>query len=173
MQRVTGPALRRLLRTIAAIGDLDDLRSFRERVAGLVEELIPADVTSYNEIDLRNRRVAVLTASDTDSLARLHEAFARHAHENPLVARAQRHPGAPPARISDLIPHAHFRRLEVYDQVHRPLGVEHQLAVSLPPTGGRVVGLALNRGGADFDEEDRALLALLAPHLRSTYRHLR
>src|SRR5438034_7650298 len=49
-------------------------------------------------------------------------------------------------------------------------GVEHELMLCLPAGPGRTVRLLFFRGpGPDFSERDRALLALLRPHLREAY----
>src|SRR5438034_585635 len=49
-------------------------------------------------------------------------------------------------------------------------GVEHELMLCLPTGPGRTVRLLFFRGsGPDFSERDRALLALLRPHLREAY----
>jgi DNA-binding CsgD family transcriptional regulator len=64
----------------------------------------------------------------------------------------------------------------MYSDYYRPLGFEHQLRLCLPaglgPAAGpgKTVDLLLFRGsGPDFSERDRALLALLRPHLQQAY----
>ena len=64
----------------------------------------------------------------------------------------------------------------MYCDFFRPLGLEHQLILALPEAPGRTakpgrtVRLVFNRGpGRDFSERDRALLALLRPHLHQAY----
>jgi DNA-binding NarL/FixJ family response regulator len=58
----------------------------------------------------------------------------------------------------------------MYCDVARPLGIEHHLKVWLPAGPGRIVTLTFFRGpGPDFSERDRALLALLRPHLHQAY----
>jgi DNA-binding CsgD family transcriptional regulator len=49
-------------------------------------------------------------------------------------------------------------------------GFEHELMLCLPGAPGRTVRLMFFRGpGQDFSERDRALLALLRPHLLEAY----
>ncbi|HEX3194676.1 MAG TPA: response regulator transcription factor [Streptosporangiaceae bacterium] len=64
----------------------------------------------------------------------------------------------------------------MHSDYYRPLGLEHSLMLclprALPPTAGpgQYVRLTLNRGpGPDFSERDRAVLALLGPHLDQAY----
>ena len=63
----------------------------------------------------------------------------------------------------------------MYSDFYRPLGIEHDLALSLPAPRrcggpGRSVRLFFFRGsGPDFSDRDRALLVLLRPHLHRAY----
>ncbi|HEY0933135.1 MAG TPA: hypothetical protein VGD91_05250, partial [Trebonia sp.] len=63
----------------------------------------------------------------------------------------------------------------MYSDFYRPLGIEHNLALSLPAPRrfagqGRSVRLFLFReSGPDFSDRDCALLVLLRPHLHQAY----
>ena len=73
-----------------------------------------------------------------------------------------------PEKLSDHLSHARRRRSNPwYWEVMRPAGIEHELKVWLPAPIGTARGFFLvrGRGDRDFDERDRALLALLQPHL--------
>ena len=73
-------------------------------------------------------------------------------------------------KISDLVPRRSFRASELYRAVYGPMGVEFQMAVTLPSAPGTVVGIALNRDRRDFGERDRRVLQLLQPHLAQQQR---
>jgi DNA-binding CsgD family transcriptional regulator len=78
-------------------------------------------------------------------------------------------------KISDFYSVRQWHGTGMYTDYYRPLGLEHDLSLSLPAPGhtagpGRTVRLFLLRGpGSDFSERDRALLALLRPHLHQAY----
>jgi DNA-binding NarL/FixJ family response regulator len=64
----------------------------------------------------------------------------------------------------------------VYAGFYRHVPVEHQIAIGLPASHGRVIGIALNRARGDFTEDERDLLAVLRARLvramsRARYRH--
>jgi DNA-binding CsgD family transcriptional regulator len=63
------------------------------------------------------------------------------------------------------------RRLGLYNEFFRPLGVEHQVAFTLHHSPDVIVALSLNRTRRDFSERDRALLGSLRPHLLRAYRN--
>jgi DNA-binding CsgD family transcriptional regulator len=79
-------------------------------------------------------------------------------------------------KFSDFYSARQLHRTGMYCDYWRPLDVEHGLRVCLADGPGRIAGpgrsvdLALFRGpGPDFSERDRALLALLRPHLYQAY----
>ncbi len=78
-------------------------------------------------------------------------------------------------KISDFYSARQWRSTGMYADFYRPIGFEHDLAVTLPALGrtrgpGRTVRLFFFRGpGSDFSERERALLVLLRPHLQQAY----
>ena len=73
-------------------------------------------------------------------------------------------------RISDFYSARQWHATGMYCDYIRPAGFEHELMLCLPGAPGRTVRLLFFRGpGPDFTERDRALLALLRPHLLEAY----
>ena len=70
-----------------------------------------------------------------------------------------------PRKISDYLTLEALHRLEYYDYVLRPAGIEHQMRLWLPapPLGSRVFFFNRQRQERDFSERDRSLLELLRP----------
>jgi DNA-binding CsgD family transcriptional regulator len=78
--------------------------------------------------------------------------------------------------ISDFYSARQWHGTGMYAGYYRPLGLEHDLMLTLPAAPGpaldphQTVRLLFTRGpGPDFTERDRALLVLLRPHLRRAY----
>ena len=72
--------------------------------------------------------------------------------------------------ISDFYSARQWHATGMYSEYVRPAGLEHELMMCLPSAPGRTVRLVFFRGpGSDFTERDRALLALLRPHLQEAY----
>ena len=74
-------------------------------------------------------------------------------------------------RFSDLVTRRELHRLELYRKVYLPLGVEYQIAFTLPSAAQRVLGIALSRGDRDFTAIERDLLNLARPYLIQAYRN--
>jgi DNA-binding CsgD family transcriptional regulator len=84
-------------------------------------------------------------------------------------------------KLSDFYSARQWHATGMYSDHDRSRGIEHELLLCLPDAGrtagpgqaagpGRTVRLMLTRGrGPDFSERDRALLALLRPHLQHAY----
>ncbi|WP_217913036.1 helix-turn-helix transcriptional regulator [Miltoncostaea marina] len=141
-----------------------DSAQFRRHVLEGLPRLVPASMVSYNDISPGGEPVLLLDPPDAMTPERVRD-FLRLAGENPLIRHYARTGDPRPMKISDLMDRRTFRRTELYATVYRPMGVEYQMAVSLPAAPGAVVGIALNRDRPDFGERDRAMLELLRPHL--------
>ena len=79
-------------------------------------------------------------------------------------------------KIADFYSAREWHSVGMYCELYRPHGMEHELMLTLPePSGpdvrsGRTMRLFLFRGpGSDFTERDRAILALLRPHLHQAF----
>ena len=75
-------------------------------------------------------------------------------------------------KISDFYSARQWHSTGMYQHSLHPAGIEHQLTLCLSAGSGhgRIVRLFYSRGpGRDFSERDRALLALLRPHLHQAY----
>lgn len=100
------------------------------------------------------------------------EVMAQHV-AHPLVAHrsGSRDPRA--WRLSDPLAGEQPTALPLHRSLYRSLGIEHQLSMVLPGLDSPVHAVALHRNRADFSEEERELLELVAPHLVQVVRNLR
>jgi DNA-binding CsgD family transcriptional regulator len=137
---------------------------FRRHVVEGLPRLVPSSMTSYNDLSVNGTPVLVLDPPDAWTAERERD-FLRLVPEHPLIAHYLRTGDGSPMKVSDLVTRRRFRASELYRAVYGPMGVEFQMAVTLPSPPGTVVGIALNRDRRDFGERDRRMLALLRPHL--------
>jgi DNA-binding CsgD family transcriptional regulator len=64
-----------------------------------------------------------------------------------------------------------FHSLALYKDFYRQIGVEWQVAFTLPARAPLIVGIALTRTHEDFTQREVQLLALARPHLMQAYRN--
>jgi DNA-binding CsgD family transcriptional regulator len=95
-------------------------------------------------------------------------AIGRDWRDHPVMAPDLATPGRGARRLSDFVPSRGWRRRPLFNDFYRPLGMPHELSAQLAwgPVGTSCC-VALHRSGRDFGPRERALLELLAPHLRA------
>jgi DNA-binding CsgD family transcriptional regulator len=162
--------LRAVLDLMGEVNDADDLAAFRLALLDALPRAVPTDYVSYNEVP-SSRGGAWVSIVVPELPGWAYEVWMRHGHQNPLVRRHLRTRDGRAYRFSDVVPAPEMHRLELYTELYRALGVEHQLAFCLPSAATITVGLALSRGGADFTERDRRIIDLARPHLIQAYRN--
>ncbi len=169
--RLTQRDLRALGACVTEIYALLDLDTFREHVVRAIAKVVPAEVITYTEIGRRGQPTVRVLHPARAVTSDLMLAFEHHRHEHPLIKHFSDNPHGRAAKISDFLTQREFRRLGLYDEFFRQIGVDHQMVVGLPAPSPRVVGVALNRSGLDFSERDRLLLSALRPHIVQALRN--
>jgi DNA-binding CsgD family transcriptional regulator len=154
------------------IGEVQGLLELDELIDGLLTAIrrnVPADYISLNDIGPDTDRViAVVTPEPPQHLYRL---FGEFAFQNPLMLRYMQTLDGRPYRFSDVTTTEELHELELYRQVYAPMGVEHQMAFTLPATPGRVIAIALSRRESDFSDEDREVVERARPYLIQAWRN--
>lgn len=160
--------LRSAFRFALQAGEAEGLGEFRHTLLPGLRGLVACDTLGYNEIDLAQRTAVAF--SDAPVFDGVEQRFLELADQHPLVPRQRR--GDMRARlISDFLSAREFHRLELYQDIYRPLGIQDQLAFGLPGEG--IVAINLGRQARTFTERDRELLELVRPHLALAYRRIR
>jgi DNA-binding SARP family transcriptional activator len=158
---------------LALIGDIngaEDIADLRAILLATLPSLVPATHVAYSEI-LADGRPGV-TVVDPDIPDELKEAWDRLAQTNPLFQRYLQTQDGRPYRFSDVIARDELRAMPLYQELYGSLGIEHQIAFTLPAPRGLTVGIVLSRGAPDFSERERALLDLARPHIIQAYRNV-
>jgi DNA-binding CsgD family transcriptional regulator len=154
------------------IGEVQGMLDLDELIEGLLaafDRNLPSDFASINDIGPDPERViAVIRPAQPQHL---YQAYGEYASQNPLMARYVETLDGRPYRFSDVISQADLHALDLYEHVYRPMGVEFQIAFTLPATPGRVLAIALSRGGRDYSDAERDLLERARPFLIQAWRN--
>ena len=97
------------------------------------------------------------------------ELWARYAHENPLLQYYQRTQNGLAVRFSDFVTVDELHALKLYQEVYGPMGVEHELAFTLPGGTGQILAIALSRGDRDYSDEERDFANAGRPFMIQAY----
>jgi DNA-binding CsgD family transcriptional regulator len=158
-----------LLELVGEAYGFENLGQFRSGVLEILNRMVPSDWASYNEVSSEPGETFVMAIPEIPEY--LISIFSKLAHENPLLTRIRRTSDGRPYRFSDVIDPRTFHGLALYQEVYRPLGVESQVAFTLPARLPLVLGIALSRGREDFSDREVQLLSLARPHLMQAYRN--
>jgi GAF domain-containing protein len=156
-----------LLELVGEAYGFEDLAQFRHGILEIITRLVPCDRVGYNEIT-PDQTFAITVPEFDPSLT---PKIAGLIYENPLIERFERTRDGRPYRISDLIDQPTFHRLALYQEFYRQIGIEWQVAFTLPARAPLIVGIALTRTHTDFTDREVGLLALARPHLMQAYRN--
>jgi DNA-binding CsgD family transcriptional regulator len=156
-----------LLELVGEAYGFEDLAQYRRGILEIITRVVPCDRVGYNEITPDG--TFAITVPEFDR--RLEPRLAALIYENPLIQRFERTRDGRPYRISDLIDQSTFHRLALYQQFYRHIGIEWQVAFTLPARAPLIVGIALTRTRTDFTDREVGLLALARPHLMQAYRN--
>jgi DNA-binding CsgD family transcriptional regulator len=169
VERIAKSLEKRALEIVGEVIGLLDLEELCHGMLRALREAVPAEWCALNELPADLPRT--ISLAEPEISAELHIAFAKYAMQNPLVEHhLQTHDGRA-MRFSDVITRRELHRLDLYREVYRPLGVEYQIAFTLPSSAHQVLGIALSRGKRDFSVTERDLLNLTRPYLIQAYRN--
>jgi DNA-binding CsgD family transcriptional regulator len=159
-----------VLDAVHEVNRLDVADAFPPLAMQIVHRLLRSDITSFNEVDPEAGRVVSLAEPPGYDVEGAGVILAARVDEHPLIQHTMRTGDGSAAKISDFLTTEAFHATGLYRELYASLGVEFQMAITLPAVQPHLVAIAVNRFALDFDERDRALLDLLRPHLAQAYR---
>lgn len=171
---VSAVQLRELLDLLTELHRCPDEATLRTRLTDQVDRLVPCDLVSLNYIDMDGSNGGSTTSFNGGFEAgpELNKAFDAFADQHPLVMEMIRTGDSGPRRMSDFITIPQFKRLNLYQQVFKPLESLHQIGFSLVTSPSLVIGIGLNRGHRDFVGAHLELLTLLHQQLPAVFSHV-
>jgi DNA-binding CsgD family transcriptional regulator len=159
----------RVLNLVGEVSGLLDLDEFRDGLLTALGREVPSDYVSLNHI--APDPIQTWSVSAPALPGEVHELWARYALQNPLADWHMRTRDGRPLRFSDIVTREQLHATDLYCEVYAHLGVEHQIAFTLPSSHQRLMAIALSRRERDYSDEERELLTLARPHLIQAYRN--
>ncbi len=165
--------LRKVLGAGHDLGGVSCAADFPAAVIAVMGQVLPSDIPSYNELDLRTHTMVAAAPRrvlfpDAEKIA------GRYAYQDPTVSYFDRTADGSAVVISDFITQRALHKLDMYDLIYRRVGLEYAIALVLPPRGSATrsattqTRLVFGRASSDFGERDRAVLNALRPFLART-----
>jgi DNA-binding CsgD family transcriptional regulator len=141
----------------------------RCRALQALGELVPADVLTWDRVDLATGAVdheAIPVGAEPPGAF---EAVVGHATDHPLLA-AHTTRRRPTLRLSEVMARGALTRGELYGDVLHAAGVEYEIAIGMRTGRGEAVVAGLGRTEREFSERDRDVLDIARPELEGTLR---
>jgi len=158
----------KLLDLVGQVMGLLDVDEFRRGLLGALKEAVPSQIASLNEVT-RDGRLAVVSEPEFDQ--EWYELFGTLVDENPLYRHYVETSVGGATRFSDVTTRVEFRKTRIYREFYALLGIEHQIAFTLPSGAGDIVAVALSRGDRDYTDAERDFLNRARPYLIQAYRN--
>jgi DNA-binding CsgD family transcriptional regulator len=157
----------KLLSLVGDVCGLLDLDELRFGLLDAIHRVLSSNYVSLNEIGPGPDDILALI--DPEPGEESFATWARYAHENPLLQYYIRTQDGRAMRFSDLVSPAELHATPLYKELYHPLGVEHQLAFSLPGGPRQVLAIAISRGDGDFSDRERDFVNEARPFLIQAY----
>ena len=171
---VTAADLRAVLAFVARLHEAPEVGELTALIVAGLRELVACDLVSWNDIDLEGGGgTRTFFEPQLVPHPEIERAFGATVHEHPLVADYAATGDPAPRRMSDFIPLAELQARDLWREVFRPLETNHQVAMAVVASPGRVVGIGLNRWRRDFSDRDVAVASLVQVHLPAAFDHVR
>lgn len=158
-----------LLELIGETQGLLELAELRDGLLAALHRVVPSDWVSINEIGSSPDDIYVVVRPALPK--RIHNTFAKHAHENPLIAHFARTGDTRPYRFSDVISRRQLHALALYQECYAEIGLEHQIAFIIKVSDTSHVAIALSRKARNFTNTERTLLDHARGYLIQIYRN--
>lgn len=158
-----------LLELIGDVHGVLNLTEFRRGLLHALARAIPSDWVSLNDIGPDPDSTVVII--EPEFPGEDHTLFARLAHQNPLITRFAATGDGRAYRFSDVVTPGELHSLDLYREFYERIGLEYQVAFTLPHPPTRLLGVALSRRDSDFSPQERELLNDARPFLITAYRN--
>ena len=167
MTRLREADHRKILDVLWAVGEADQADPVSESGLQALRELVPCDVVSFHRTAVDGKRtishVGEPLGPMTDELRAVHR---RYDHQDPL------RPSRSARTLTDCLSRRAYQRLELYQLVDRPLGIDYMMRLWISPFGPNSARVEFDRSDRDFSQRDRSVLDVLRPHLEQRCKRL-
>jgi DNA-binding CsgD family transcriptional regulator len=153
--------------------EVEGTDAFPEPVLDRLRQIVPCDAISYGDYSgpARRRRAIRIASAGAVSIPPAVAEAMDALRGSPLVTRMCSAGRA--VRQSDLVSRRQLRRTPLYQEVARPLGIEHTMELWLGHRDGIIGGFTFDSTWRDFADRDKQLLEVLVPQLVRLHRAAR
>lgn len=139
---------------------------FAARASAFLRELVPAEFVVLGALDRSSGQLDLFVDQPVTRFAEAMEALAYHMGDFELFNWDPETNAGRPFFRRDFLSERQFQATGIYADVYQPLGIDNHCAVLIPGVEREIAFFGIERkGGAEYSEEERNLLALAQSHL--------
>jgi DNA-binding NarL/FixJ family response regulator len=160
---------RALLDLVGEVMGLLDIDEFRRGLLLALKNVLPSKWASLNDMGPD----WVVAIAEPRAEPQWFDKFAEVAHENPIYQHLVRTGDGQALRFSDVAAPGELEATRLYREFYVPMGVDHQIAFTLPNGARGMLAVALSRGAeqGDYSDAERNFLNRARPYLIQAYRN--
>jgi DNA-binding CsgD family transcriptional regulator len=178
MQRLRQRDLEASLAYLRTLYAQRDLESLKRHVLTTIGSVVPSESVIYVDPSVSVtvddpaggasswESVPAFSSPDLTEIVEIHGSYI---DENPLINHYRRTLDGRAVQITDFLTRSEFRRLGLYNDVFRRMGLDQWMTIVLPHGPLAATAVSLGRSAKDFSERDRLALNLLRAHLMQAY----
>jgi DNA-binding CsgD family transcriptional regulator len=152
-----------------AVGNSRTDTELRRRALAALGELVPADVLTWDRVDLATGSVRHEAVPVEAERPGAFDAVVGRAADHPVLA-AHSARRLPAMRLSELVERRSLARSEFYGDLLHAGGIEYEIAIGMRTGRGEAVVAGLGRTEREFSERDRDVLDLVRTGLEDAVR---
>jgi DNA-binding CsgD family transcriptional regulator len=164
--------LRKILNSIAGLAETRDGDHLVRQALDQLLLLVSGEVSGFNRIDLRARKVSVALRPPNPLYVTASEALSATVDDHPIIQHMLRTGDYHPCRISDVVSQSQWRATAAFGEVLGPMGTPHMLAIPISIGAAGGAGYAVTRSGRDFSDRDRDVALLVQAGLMGLHHRL-
>jgi len=145
------------------------MANYVSRAHAFIAALVPTDLSGYGALDDASGALDARFDHHPSGLEKSLQAYGMYMHKYEPFRFDASVNGGRPYSARDFFSRAKFHDLDIYQEVHRPLGYEDHCFVHVPTEVGTTLFFGLFREGL-FSAADKELLELAQPHLANARR---
>ena len=151
-----------------------NLRNFPDRLVESLHNLIPSDLTTYDEMD-PDHHTSVDLGRPADMLTPEFrcDRWRSVMHEHPVLMRNRETGDLRAYSISQFYSQTDFQGRALYQEFYKKLGIGDVLCKGIRVSEATVIGCSVSRNRRSFKARDSLILDAIGPHLTQAWRSAR
>ena len=172
MRNLTFFDYQKILKAVEILNSSVAPESLPKRMVNAVNCAVPGEITAFEMVRQNGEYLGCLIYEPFDSISSQElEAYNEHLSEHPFYEAILVNRRFDAIKIADFLPDTKFKETGIYNEYYRRINIDRQISVTMNIDEDYFIFCTMSRGGKDYDEDERAILNLMSPHLTAAIRN--